>query len=356
MREFPNRLFFAIIGLWIACVFRAMSYHDALNYLAQKTLVIELYDQLGGRVAVCPEWNGRVLTSTNGGLEGDSFGYLNVQAIDTGRFEDFGGEDRWTLSPLIYSFSIESLKENKTVLQRTFRMADANGTPIEFHLLRSISLLNRQKIKTLFGDAVATSLEQNDVSVVGFRSENTVSSQERACVASRLRGMFNASPNRVVLFSAPSDQFVTQQFPMDIDYLGSAPHGRIRHIQQTLLVRADGRGQCQITVPFPASPPVFGAVELRFGTLTLWTFDLPNDSEDDTIRIYNSGHSHKEELDWSAYYEINCFSAAQELLPENSLTYFQSILHLNAENDVLDNLAQQIFGVSLEEISQKMLQ
>ena len=326
-----------------------MSYHDALDYLAQKTSVIELYDQLGGRVAVCPEWNGKVLTSTYDGLDGDSFGYVNVQAIDTDCFEDFGGEDQWTISPLIHPFAVESIQENKAVLQRTLQMNDANGTSVEFHLSRSISLLSRKKIGALFDDAVADALAHEDVSVVGFRTENTVRSQERAHVASRLRGMFNANPHTFVIVSTPPEDSASEPFPAEFDYLGGSPHGRVRHLSQALLIRGDGHGRCQTTIPFSAAPPIFGAVELRFGTLTLWTFDLPGDSEEDIIRIYNSGRSHIDELDWSAYYEMNCFSATQLLQPEHSLQYSQYTLHLNAENETLGNLVQQIFDVPLEQ-------
>ena len=324
-----------------------MSYHDALDYLAQKTTVIELYDQFGGRVAVSPEWNGRVLTSTCDGLDGDSFGCVNVQAIDIDRFEDFGGEDLWTISPLVHSFGIENIKEHKAVLQRTLQMNDANGAHVEFHLSRSISLLSRQKIGDLFGDAVADALELEDVSAVGFRSENTVRSQEKAHIASRQRGMFNASPHTFVIVSTPPDDFASEPFPAEIDYLGGSPHGRIRHLPQTLLIRADGHGQCQTTIPFSVAPPIFGAVELRFGTLTLWAFDLPDNSEEDVVRIYNSGRPHTNELDWSEYYEMNCFSAAQRLRPEDSLTYRQYTIHINADNDTLDHLIRQIFDVSL---------
>jgi hypothetical protein len=329
-----------------------MSYHDALNYLAQKTSVIELYDQLGGRVAVCPEWNGRVLTSTCDGLEGNSFGSVNIQAIDTDRFEDFGGEDQWTISPLDLSFSVETIKENKAVLQRTLHMNDANGTLVEMSLTRVISLLSRQKIGALFGDVVANALKQDDVSVVGFRTENTVRSSEKAHVASRQRGMFNACPHTFVVVSTPPENYILSPQHtaprIDIDYLGGAPHGRIRHLSQALLVRADGHGRCQVTMPFADAPSIFGAVELRFGTLTLWTFDAPDKPEEkDMIRIYNHGRPRVGEWDWATYYEMNCFSAVRKLLPEQSLVYRQCTVHINANNDILEEIVRQIFDVSL---------
>lgn len=326
-----------------------MSYHDALNYLVKKTSIVELYDQLGGRVAVCPEWNGRVLTSTCDGLDGNSFGYVNVQAIDAEDFENFGGEDLWTISPIDLSFTVESIKENKTVLQRTLRMADANGKSVEFHLSRSISLLSRPKIGTAFGDAVADSLKQEDVSVVAFRSENTIQSQEKVSVASRQRSMSNACPHTFIVVPTPPENFMPKPLPIDIDYLGGSPHGRIRHISGALLIRADGHGRCQATIPFSAVPPVFGAVELRSGTLTLWTFDVPEKSEEeDVIRIYNHGQPRTGGSDWSTYYEINNFSVVRELLPGNALSYCQCTLHLNAGNDILGGLVGQIFDVSLD--------
>ena len=336
-----------------------MSYHDTLNYLVQKTSVVELYDQLGGRVAVCPDWNGRVLTSTCDGLEGDSFGFVDVQAIETDRVEDFGGEDQWTLSPLIYSFAIESIKPNEAVLQRTLRMADANGVSVEFHLTRSISLLCRKQAGEMFEDAVAVTeaLRHDDVSVVGFCTENTIRTQEKACIVSRQRGMFNASPHTTVIVPTPSVDFASEPFSVDVDYLGGAPHGRIRHLPQSLLIRADGQKRCQVTMLYSTAPPIIGAVELRSGTLTLWTFGVPRDYEEknDVIRIYNPDCPHRHDFDWETNYEVNCFSAARELEPEQSFTYCQNTLHINADNAVLDDLMRQIFGVSLGAVSRKML-
>jgi hypothetical protein len=43
-----------------------------------------------------------------------------------------------------------------------------------------------------------------------------------------------------------------------------------------------------------------------------------------------------------------CSSDLRELLPDNSLTYCQCTLHLNADNEILGELVRQIFDVSLE--------
>jgi len=332
-----------------------MSYYDALNYIAQKTSVIELYDQWGGRVAVCPEWNGRILTSTCDGLKGNSFGYINVQAIEENKPEEIGGEDQWTVSPLVYSFAVESIREKKIVLQRTRLMNDTLGKLVEMHFLRTITLLNQQNLGDWFGSTVADALELEDVSAVGYSTENLVRTQEKAHIASRQRGMYNAHPFSFVIISTPQTLWEEEPFPVEINYLGGTPHGRTRRLPQALLLRADGYGQCQAAMPYSTAPPILGAVEFGLGALTLWTFDMPknSDSEDDLIRIYNSGRTYTGKSDfrksgWETYYELNCFSAAKKIQPAETLYYCQHTLHVVADNKTLDGIVQEIFDVSLE--------
>ena len=61
-------------------------------------------------MAVCPEWQGRVMTSTCGGLDGPSFGFVNREFIEAGKldphFNNYGGEDRLWLSPEGGQFSL----------------------------------------------------------------------------------------------------------------------------------------------------------------------------------------------------------------------------------------------------------
>ncbi len=80
-----------------------MSYRETKKFLQQHTRVVELADETGGRVAVCPQWVGRVMTSTCGGDHGPSFGFVNREFIESGRndpkFNNYGGEERLWLSP-----------------------------------------------------------------------------------------------------------------------------------------------------------------------------------------------------------------------------------------------------------------
>ncbi|HEY7820564.1 MAG TPA: DUF6786 family protein, partial [Vicinamibacteria bacterium] len=80
------------------------TYGDDLAFLDQHQDVIELSDSTGtSRVAVVAEYQGRVMTSTSGGTDGPSFGWLNREAIASKERKPhinvFGGEDRFWLGP-----------------------------------------------------------------------------------------------------------------------------------------------------------------------------------------------------------------------------------------------------------------
>jgi len=80
-----------------------MSYGEAREFLAKHTDLIELTNDAGARVAIAPQWQGRVMTSTCGGLEGPSFGFVNRDFITAGKsnlhMNNYGAEDRMWLCP-----------------------------------------------------------------------------------------------------------------------------------------------------------------------------------------------------------------------------------------------------------------
>src|SRR6185295_14981950 len=57
------------------------TYGEAFNFLVAHTKVIQLTGENGERVAICPEYQGRVMTSTTNDLEGLSHGWVNREFI-----------------------------------------------------------------------------------------------------------------------------------------------------------------------------------------------------------------------------------------------------------------------------------
>ncbi len=80
------------------------TFGDDLKFLKKHTEVVVLSDASGSsQVAVLPEMQGRVMTSSAGGLGGLSFGWINRELVSSGKFvkqmNAFGGEDRFWIGP-----------------------------------------------------------------------------------------------------------------------------------------------------------------------------------------------------------------------------------------------------------------
>ena len=88
----------------------AMTYAQDKQFLGQYTKVIELTDGAAARLVVCPEYQGRVMTSSCEADAGRSFGWIHKSFITAGkpdaRFNNYGGEDRLWLAPEGGQFSL----------------------------------------------------------------------------------------------------------------------------------------------------------------------------------------------------------------------------------------------------------
>jgi len=85
-------------------------FDDDVAFLRQRLEVVVLGSAEGPRVAVVPAWQGRVVTSTVGGPEAPSYGWINRELAASGKLlphmNAFGGEDRFWLGPEGGQFSI----------------------------------------------------------------------------------------------------------------------------------------------------------------------------------------------------------------------------------------------------------
>lgn len=422
-----------------------MSYRNGIAYLGSKTKVIELCNQFGGRVAVCPDWNGRVMTSTCDGLDGGSFGLINVHAIDhelsESGFDFYGGEDQLTLSPeggpfsLYYTvgeeeirhsmkdyvelptgftegvFSVDSVPPDPEVrMRRSLRMTNLAGARFDLDVVRTVRLMESKDVAHAFGSAVAVSLEQTDVSYVGYATHNSLINRGAALTKSsglvsiRLRSMFNSNANTIAVIPFRSEIPEESGPPICSDFFGSSPHGRLRILSPAALLRADSKYRCQVGVCRKRAMPYLGSIDFREGLLTLIRFDMPpepwkhdylcneycetvgntvvdfvnarefyvrsfdesrtEDAENDpemspyageVVRAYNHGPTMPGEPLTCFFYEFDVFSPAREMAKGEALAHHQYTLHVNADNRTLAYLVEKIFGVEYEQVFEKMM-
>ena len=110
-----------------------MSYGETRNFLNKHTNIVELTDNAGARVAIAPAWQGRVMTSTCGGLDGPSFGFVNRDFIEAGQpdphFNNYGAEERVWLCPEGGQFSLWFKPGAKQVIENWYTPPALNEGP-----------------------------------------------------------------------------------------------------------------------------------------------------------------------------------------------------------------------------------
>ena len=113
---------------------RAATFGEDVAFLKTHKPVLVLSDKQGAaKVALVPDWQGRVMTSTAGGDAGASFGWINRELIASGKLQPhinvFGGEDRFWLGPEGGQFSIFFAKGAKFELSDWFTPASIDTVP-----------------------------------------------------------------------------------------------------------------------------------------------------------------------------------------------------------------------------------
>ena len=78
--------------------------YDLAFFEKHNIKVVELKSGDGqSRLLVVPAYQGRVMTSTTGGNDGTSYGWINYKFIDAGKvspqFNPLGGEERFWIGP-----------------------------------------------------------------------------------------------------------------------------------------------------------------------------------------------------------------------------------------------------------------
>src|SRR5215217_654668 len=76
----------------------------------KETIVLTAPDNPASKAIIVPAYQGRVMTSTSNGSNGNSYGWINYELIKSGMYQPhinaFGGEERFWLSPEGGQFSV----------------------------------------------------------------------------------------------------------------------------------------------------------------------------------------------------------------------------------------------------------
>ncbi len=132
--------------------------YDVAFLAKHQVETIELKDEAtGSAILVAPGYQGRVMTSSGGGPQGQSFGWINYDLISSGevksQFNPVGGEERLWLGPEGGPFSIYFAKGKEQVYENWVvpPFLDTEAFDIEERGSRAVTFRKETEIKNASG-------------------------------------------------------------------------------------------------------------------------------------------------------------------------------------------------------------
>ena len=370
-------------------------------FLQQHTTIVLLADpSRGAQVVVAPGYQGRVMTSTTGGVDQPSFGWIGRAAIASGQKQPhmnvFGGEDRFWLGPeggqyaLFFqpgdpfdldhwqvpepidwgAWDVASQSATAVRLRKRMTLVNYSRTQIDVDVDRTVRLLTDTEMTEALGVAPG-----NAVRAVAFESSNTVANVGSAAwqphaglVSVWILGMFNPSMQTTIALpfaSGPggNDGNNSPLGPVVNDaYFGKVPADRLVIKDSTIFFRGDGQYRSKIGLSPRRALSVAGSYDASGRVLTLVQYTRPADAlgyvnsmwemqrepyKGDVINSYNDGPPAPGKPPLGPFYELETSSPALNLSPGQRYTHVHRTFHLVGPEAELDRIARTTLKVGL---------
>jgi hypothetical protein len=374
------------------------TFGNDLEFLKKHTDVVVLSDAAGdGRVAVLPKMQGRVMTSTAGGTNGLSFGWINRELVASGKFVEhmntFGGEDRFWIGPEGGQFSVffkngvpfdlehwftpapvdtepfelVSKSKSRAVLKKDMQLENYSRTVFDLRVDREVRILEKGEAVAVLGITPA-----QNVKMVAFESVNKVTNtgekaweKETGLLSIWILGMFNPSPATTITIPfrmGPEDRLGAQ---VNDAYFGKVPADRLVVKDGVLFFSGDGQYRSKIGLSPLRAKPVLGSYDAVNNVLTIVQYTKPRGAMDyvnsmwelqdepykgDVVNSYNDGPPEPGAKPLGPFYELETSSPAAALKPGATISHVHRTFHLQGSEADLNSIAKATLGVTIEEI------
>lgn len=372
------------------------SYGYDLHFLQQQddSVIVLATDSEKSQIIVSPKYQAKVFTSTANGKDGLSFGWVNYKAF-TGKpdahMNAYGGENRIWLGPEGGTFSLFFKPDSQMVfenwktpaaydtepwtvvgktgqsvtMKKNMHLLNYKGTNLNVAVERAVSILDNEDIAKKIGLTLDTSIQ-----AVAYQTNNTITNTGKEAWTEAtgmpciwILDMFKPSPATVIvvpfknLSGEPFDKIATA------DYFGQIPPDRLKHTDNMLFFKADGKSRGKLGIKPEYAKPLAGSYDPEHKVLTVIMFDVDSSAKylnqewnankppfsGDAVNAYNDGPL-ADGTQMGPFYEIESVSPAAFLSPGQSLSHKHAVFHFTGSTEKLDNIAQKLFGVTLKEI------
>ena len=371
-------------------------FQSDLAFLNQHTKIVLL---TGGaaQVAVAPTYQGRVMTSTTGGSESPSFGWLGRAAIASVERQPhmnvFGGEDRFWLGPEGGQYSLYFKKGDpfdldhwqvpapidwdawdivgQSATEVRFRkpmtLVNYSTTQMTVDVDRTVRLLSNDDVARLLGVSPG-----NAVRTVAFESSNMVTNAgntewkpETGLVSVWILGMFNPSAETTIALPFTPGPESTLGPIVNDAYFGKVPADRLVITPSAVFFRGDGQYRSKIGLSPSRASEIAGSYDAAGHVLTLVQYSRPAGAtryvnsmweiqrepyKGDVINSYNDGPPAPGKAPLGPFFELETSSPALGLAPAQQYTHVHRTFHFVGAEADLDRLARATIKVGLDAI------
>jgi hypothetical protein len=365
-----------------------------LAFLKKFDDVIILKSGEGAQVVVSPKYQAKVITSTATGNAGLSFGWVNYKAFNAAadpHMNAYGGENRLWLGPeggkfslffkqasgMVFenwktpapfdteSWTVKSTGSDVVTLQKDMLLRNYQGTELSLSVDRTIKVLNRDVINKIAGVAAGEgvrSVAYETINVVTNKGSNEwTESSGMPCVW--LLDMFKPSPQTVIVVPYKNEGGVPLEQVATTNYFGEISPARLKHSNNILYFKADGKSRGKLGVLPGSAKPVAGSYDIQNKILTVIVFDVDPTAKylnqewnttreafsGDAINAYNDGPL-EDGSQMGPFYELESVSPAAFLRPGQSLIHKHAVYHFTGSESELDRIAGRMLGVKISDI------
>lgn len=370
-----------------------------LQFLQKHTDVILLQDKSGqAQVAVAPAYQGRVMTSTAGGAEGLSFGWINREAISSGKLQPhinvYGGEERFWMGPEGGQFSIFFAKgvpfdfehwqtpapidtdkvnvvkksAESATFRHVFQLVNYSGTRFDVEVTREVRLLSAEEVWKNLNVSPAAGAK-----LVAYETVNQLKNagkeawtKETGLLSIWILSMFNPSPGTTIVVPIKGGPEAEMGSMVNADYFGKVPPERLVVKNDTAFFSGDGKYRSKIGVSPKRCKPLLGSYDSTNKVLTLAQFTFDEKKTEyvnsmwklqeqpfagDVANSYNDGPPAPGAKPLGPFYELESSSPAAALKPGETIEHVHRTIHILGTDAELDALAKATLGAGLQEIN-----
>ena len=377
-----------------------LAFGQDLKFFSQYKSDVLILGEGDSLVAVSPKYQGRILTSTFGGVEGPSLGWINHELLADNKIGlqtyQVGGEDRFWVGPqggdysIFFpqgaSFSSENWRapagfsldpwklvassKTQAKFEKNADFENAKGQRFVVRAEREITVLNRSQVSEILGIEIPST-----VKLVGFQSFNKLTNlgKSKWTINSGLlnisvQSCFNANKKVRVFIPyragevSQLGEIVREDF-MDESATGD---GRMLIDPSYISFNADGRKMAGFGVSAKRSEGIVVSYDAKNQVLTVVLYIKPADStraylrnswrgntarfNGDAISVYNNGPLAKTSVVAAPFYEISTHSPALSLDAGKSQFHIQRTFHFGGSEYDLGLISYKLTGIAIGQL------